>query len=176
MAKTKIQKGEIVRSLAEKIKNSKSIVFTKFNQLGVKDNEELRGLLKKENSEFCVAKKTLLDLAFKDKKIDGLNPKDFDGKVAAIFGYDDEVAPAKIVDKFRADKEDKIEFLGGILEGRFIDVCEVSALAKIPSRLELYAKLVGSINAPVSGLVNVLAGNLRSLVYVLKAIEEKKAN
>jgi large subunit ribosomal protein L10 len=176
MAKTKIQKGEIVRSLAEKIKNSKSIVFTKFNQLGVKDNESLRDLLKKENSETYVAKKTLLDLAFKDEKIDGLNPKDFDGKVAAIFGYADEVAPAKIVDKFRVDKEDKIEFLGGILDGRFIDAREVVALSKIPSRQELYAKLVGSINAPVSGLVNVLAGNLRSLVYVLKAIEEKKAN
>jgi large subunit ribosomal protein L10 len=100
-----------------------------------------------------------------------------DGQLAAIFGYEDEVAPAKVVDTFLADKENagKIAFLGGVLEGRFIDKDQVTALAKIPSREELYAKLVGSMNAPVSGFVNALAGNLRNLVGVLKAIEEKKA-
>lgn len=174
MAKSKIQKSEIVRNLKEKISNSKTIIFTKFNQLGVKDNEALRELLKKENSEFYVAKKTLLDLAFRDKKINGLNPKEFDGKIAAVFGYGDEVSPVKVVDKFRADKEDKIEFIGGILEGRFIDAATVEVLAKIPSRQELYARLVGSWSAPVSGFVNALAGNIRNLIYVLKAIEEKK--
>lgn len=176
MAKTKVQKQEILRDLKEKSTKAKSIIFTKFNQLGVKDNEELRKKLKEEGGEFYVAKKTLLDLALKEKGVAGLNPREFEGKIAAIFGYEDEISPAKIVDKFRADKEkeNKIDFLGGILEGRFINAEEARALAKIPGRQELYAKLVGSINAPVSGFVNALAGNLRNLVYVLKSIEEKK--
>lgn len=174
MAKTKEQKKEIIKNLKDKIKESKSIVFTNFKGLGVKENEDLRNKLKAENSEYFVVKKTLMDLAFKDSKIAGLTPKDLEGQIAAVFGYGDEVAPARIVDEFKKDHEDKIDFLGGILEDKFITAQEVSDLAKIPSRNELYAKIVGSINAPVSGFVNALAGNLRNLVYVLKAVEEKK--
>lgn len=176
MAKTKEQKGVILRDLQAKIDKSKSIVFAKFNKLGVKDNEALRQGLKKEQGEFFVTKKTLLELALRDKQIAGLNPRDFDGKVAAIFGYNDEVAPAKVIDKFLADKdkEEKIDFLGAVLEGKFITAEEVKVLAKLPGRKELQAKLVGTLQAPISGFANALAGNLRNLVYVLKAIEEKR--
>jgi len=177
MPKSKIQKQEILRTLSEKVKNAKSIVFTSFNALGVKDNEALRAKLRQENGEYYVAKKTLMELAFKDQKIEGLDVRGFDGKVAAIFSYEDEVAPAKVIFNFRKDKdkEGKIVFLGGILDGKALSQSEVEALAKLPSKLELQAKLVGSLNAPVSGFVNVLAGNLRGLVTVLKAIEEQKA-
>ena len=174
MPKTKEQKRTILKELGEKIAKAKSIVFTKFNGLTVKENEDLRAKLLKENTEYYVAKKTLFHLAFKDKAITGLNVKKFGGQVAAVFGYADEVAPAKIVDQFKKDKEGKIEFIGGVLENKFIDAAAVAGLAKLPSKLELYAKLVGSINAPVSGLVNVLAGNIRNLVQVLKAVSEKK--
>jgi large subunit ribosomal protein L10 len=174
MPKTREQKKEILSEISEKISKSKSIVFTKFNALGVKENEALRQELKKENSEYLVAKKTLLGIAFKENQIGGFDAKDLEGKVATIFGYEDEVLPAKIVDEFMKKHEGKIDFVGGILEGKFLSAQEVSALAKLPSKQELYAKIVGSINAPVSGFVNVLAGNLRGLVCVLKAIEEKK--
>jgi large subunit ribosomal protein L10 len=175
MPKSKIQKGEIFRDLSEKIKKSKSMVFAGFNALGVKDNEALRAKLRSENSEYYVAKKTLLNLALKENKLD-INVRDFDGKVAAIFSYEDEVAPAKILGNFRKDKEkeNKIFFLGGILEGKLLSKSEVEALSALPSKTELYAKLVGSLNAPISGFVNALAGNLRNLVNVLKAIEEQK--
>ena len=175
MPKSKIQKGEISRTLSEKIKKSKSMVFAGFNALGVKDNEALRAKLREENSEYYVAKKTLLNRALQDNKLD-INVRDFDGKVAAIFSYEDEVAPAKIIGSFRKDKdkENRIFFLGGILEGRLLSKQEVEALSTLPSKTELYAKLVGSLNAPISGFVNALAGNLRNLVNVLKAIEEKK--
>jgi large subunit ribosomal protein L10 len=174
MPKSKIQKQEILRNLTERIKKSKSIVFAGFNALGVKDNEDLRLKLRAEEGEYYVAKKTLLDRAFKEQGLTSLDKSAFDGKLAVIFSYRDEVSPAKVVDKFRKDKEDKIFFLGGILEGKFLSQSEVEALAKLPSRQELLSKLVGSLNAPVSGFVNVLAGNLRGLVTVLKAIEEKK--
>jgi large subunit ribosomal protein L10 len=178
MAKTKEQKRDIVKSLENKIDESKSIIFAEFEALKVKDNEDLRKKLKEGDSEYYVAKKTLFDLAFRNKKIAGLDPKAFSGKVAAIFGYEDEVAPAKIVNDFKKGLDEKsqtkIEFLGGILEDKFMSREEVINLASLPSKQELYAKIVGSINAPVSGFVNALAGNLKNLVYVLKAIEEKK--
>jgi len=176
MPKTKEQKKKIVEELKEKIAKAKSIVFAKYSGLGVKDNEELRLKLRQEDNEYYVAKKTLFDLAFKDKAVAGLDVKKFVGQVAAIFGYGDEVSPARIVGQFKKDKdkENKIEFIGGILENKYIDDLVVANLAKLPSRKELYAKIVGSINAPVSGLVNALAGNLRNLVYALKAVSEKK--
>lgn len=174
MPKSKIQKGEIMRDLTARIKKSKSIVFAGFNALGVKDNEVLRAQLRAENGEYYVAKKTLLGRALKEQGIENLDTKSLDGKLAVIFSYEDEVAPAKVVDAFRKDKEDKIFFLGGILEGKLLSKTEVEALAKLPSKHELHARLVGTLNAPISGFVNVLAGSIRNLVNVLKAIEEKK--
>lgn len=174
MPKSKIQKQEILRNLTERIKKSKSLVFTGFNALGVKDNEALRAKLREVHGEYYVAKKTLLERALKEHGTLNLDTKTLDGKLAVVFSYEDEVAPAKAIDTFRKDKEDKIFFLGGILEGNLLSKTEVEALAKLPSKQELLSRLVGSMNAPVSGFVNVLAGNLRGLVTVLKAIEEKK--
>ena len=176
MPKNKLQKQEILRNLKEKFKKSKSVVFAGFNALTVKDNENLRQELRKDNSVYYVAKKTLINLAFQEK-ISDLNVREMDGKIAAIFSYEDEIAPAKILADFRKDKEkaERIFFLGGILENKLLSKEEVEALSKLPSKHELYAKLVGSLNAPISGFVNALAGNMRNLVYVLKAIEEKKA-
>ena len=178
MPKTKLQKQEILRTLEVKIKKAKSIVFTEFNSLGVKDNEELRNSLREADSEYMVVKKTLLNLAFEKEEVENLDVKSFEGKIAAVFGYKDEVAPAKIVDEFQGKSEEnkeKVKLVAGILENKFLNTEEVTALAKLPSKEELYAKIVGSLNAPISGFVNVMAGNIRGLVNVLKAIEEKKA-
>ena len=177
MPKTKEQKKEILRDLAEKVSKAKSVVFTKFNKLTVKENQDLRNILKKEAGEYYVAKKTLMGLAFEDLKIQGLDIKNFTGQIAAVFGYGDEVAPAKIIAGFKKKLEDKekIEFIGGILEGKFIEAEKVITLSNLPGRQELYAQIVGSLNAPISGFVNALAGNLRNFIYALKAIEEKKS-
>lgn len=175
MPKTREQKKEIVRDLNEKIKKSKSIVFINFNGLNVKENEELRKTLRKQGGEYLTTKKTLLNLALKDNKFDKIDCDKFEGQLATVFSYEDEVAPVKTIDQFIKDHKEKINFLGGILENKILSFNEILELAKIPSKLELKAKLVGTLNAPISGFVNVLAGNLKSLVYVLKAIEEKKS-
>ena len=174
MAKSKQEKKDILAALSDKLDRSKSIIFAKFDKLSVSDNNDLRQKLKDESNEYYVVKKTLLDKALKDKDYQDVDVKAFDGRVAAVFGYEDEVSPAKVVDEFRKDHEEQIDFVGGILENKFLDADAVNQLAKLPSKDELYAKMVGSLNAPVSGFVNVLAGNIRGLVNVLKAIEDKK--
>jgi large subunit ribosomal protein L10 len=176
MPKTKDQKKEILQTLEDKLSRSKSIVFSGFNALEVKDNEELRQKLQDNNAEYLVAKKTLLSLALKNSLKLEIDPKQFEGKLATVFSYEDEVAGAKTLADFAKGKEDKVYLLGGILEGKLMSQEQVIALAKLPSKEELYAKVVGSLNAPISGFVNVLAGSLRSLFYTLKAIEEQKSN
>jgi large subunit ribosomal protein L10 len=176
MPKTREQKSEILRTLKEKIKKAKSIFFANYSGMTVEESERLRNGLRKQSSEFLVAKKTLINLALKDSKIEGVDAKNLDGQVALIMGYEDEIVPIKEADKFAKEKDAKLKFLAGILDGKLVNAAEIKQLANLPSKTELYAKIVGSINAPVSGFVNALAGNLRNLVYALKAIEEKKTS
>jgi large subunit ribosomal protein L10 len=176
MPKSRQEKQELIKGLEEKYDNSKSIVFIRFDALTVKENEALRQELKEKGGEYLVAKKTLLDIAFKDKDISGFEGAgNLEGRIATVFGYEDEVVPAKVVDKFKGATAGTIEFAGGVLDNKFLSGAEVESLAKVPDKQELYAKMVGSLNAPISGFANVLAGNLRNLVYVLKAVEEKRA-
>lgn len=176
MPKSKEQKKEILRDLKEKLGNSRSVVFANFEGLGVKENEELRKRLKEEGGEYYVPKKTLLKLALEENDLSEVNPREIDGKLAVVFGYEDEVIPAKIVDEFRGKYGGKLDFAGGILENKFLPAEKMAELAQLPGKQELYAKLVGSLASPMSGLVNTMAGNMRNLVYALKAIEEQKSD
>ena len=173
MPKTRLQKQEDLRGLEVRIKEAKSVVFATYNALGVKATEELRNQLRKESGEMIVAKKTLLNRALQSAEVHGANAKSFDGQVAVLFSAD-EVSAAKLLKEFKKANKDKVEFAGGILEGKFIDKAGVIALADLPTKQEMLGMLVRTINAPVSGFVNVLAGNLRGLVTVMSAIKDSK--
>lgn len=173
MAKTRVQKEQNVQALSEQLKNAKSLVFANFQGLKVKESEELRKLCKDEQIVYMASKKTLVQKALEQA---GMNMKvtDFEGSVSVAFGIGDEVAPARVLADF-AKKHEAVKIYGGVLEGNFIDGAKVTALAKLPTKQQLLGQLVGTLNAPVSGFVNVLAGNLRGLVTVLGAIKEQKA-
>jgi len=173
MPKTKQQKEEAIKVLTDNIKNAKSVVFANFQGLKVSESEELRQKCREQNIGIVASKKTLVKKALADAGFD-VDTKSFEGGVSALFGLEDEVAPAQVLSNFAKDHE-VVSFFGGVLEGNFIDADKVTELSKLPSKKELYAKLVGSINAPVSGFVNVLAGNLRGLVNVLNAVKDAKA-
>jgi len=159
--------------MADGMQTAKSVVFANFQGLTVVDMESLRAECR-ENDITCVAsKKTLVKRALSDAGLGDVDTKAFEGGVAAFFGNSDEVAAAKIVAKFAKDHE-VVKVFGGVLEGSFIESEKVIALSKLPSKEELLAKMVGSLNAPVSGFVNVLAGNLRGLVNALSAIKDTK--
>ena len=87
----------------------------------------------------------------------------------------DPVAPAKVLSEY-AKKYEKLELKVGVVEGKVIDLNGIKALAELPSREVLIARVLGGFNAPISGLVNVLNGNIRGLVVALNAIAEQKAN
>lgn len=172
MAKTKQQKIEAVEALSKDIADATSVVFANYQGLTVADMDALRANCR-ENGVRCMAtKKTLVKRALADRDID-VDTKAYEGGIATFLGTDEVSAP-KVVAEFAKDHE-IVTIFGGVLEGAYIDADKVKALSKLPSKEELLAKMVGSMNAPVSGFVNVLAGNLRGLVNVLNGIKDAKA-
>ena len=171
---TKNQKIELVKELTEKIKAAKSTIFVDYKGLAVKDSTDLKKSLRAAGVEYIVARKTLFDIALKGAGVEGVSIKKMEGQVALSFSNNDEVAGAKIIDTF-AKTNENIKFLGGVLGTQVMTAAEVKALAKIPSKEQLLGQLIGTLNAPISGFVNVLAGNLRGLVNVLNAVKEQKA-
>lgn len=169
---TRQQKNEIVEKLTQDFKDSKSVVFVDFRGLSVKDMTSLKRELKKENSNLSVIKKSLIAVALKNAGIE-VDVKDMEGQMAVSVATEDEVSSAKIISKFAKENEN-IKILGGALGDKPMEAEEIQALAKLPSKEELLAKLVGSLKSPLSGLVNVLQGNQRGLVYAIKAIAESK--
>ncbi|HLN18908.1 MAG TPA: 50S ribosomal protein L10 [Patescibacteria group bacterium] len=169
---TRDQKKQIVKDLAEKLKVSKAVVFSDYKGLSVKDMTTLRKELRSQDVDFNVVKKTLMNLALKDAGFE-LDVRKMEGQIALAVASGDEVSAAKIIAK-TAKVNENIKIISGILGKNVLTREEVIALSKLPSKDELLAKMVGALNAPVSGFVNVLAGNLRGLVNVLKAIGDTK--
>ena len=172
MAKTKQQKEQTLSVLIDSLKNAKATVFTNFQGLKVSESEELRDICRKQNITYVASKKTLLKKALEKAGYE-IDAGSFQGGVATVFGMEDEVAPAQIIAAF-AKKHNVVRIFGGILEGKFIEASKVEMLSRLPSKQQLLGQLVGTLNAPISGLVNVLAGNLRGLVNVLNGIKDKK--
>lgn len=168
---TRSQKEELVKKLTEKVKAGKVMVFSDYSGTTVAKMKELRDELRKTGSSYKITKKKLIELAFKNSEIE-VDVKNMDGQIGVAIGEADEVSAAKVLAKFSKENEG-FKILQGVLESKVISAEEVMALAKLPTREELLGKLVGTINAPVSGFVNALAGNIRGLVTVLKGIAEK---
>lgn len=167
---SKTKKTEILKDLKDKVARQKAMVFVDFTGLKVKDISRLRKELKKNQNEMKVAKKTLLNLALKDKNLEIVKDK-LAGEVALIFGFGDEVSSAKTVYQF-SKTNPALKILGGFLENKFKEIEEIVALAQLPSREELLARLVGSIASPMSSFVRVLQGNIKGLIQVLSQIKK----
>lgn len=148
------------------------MIFSDYSGTTVAKMKRLRDELRKNDSSYKITKKKLIELAFKNAGIEA-DVKNMEGQIGVAIGNADEVSAAKVLANFSKENEN-FKILQGVLENKVISGEEVIALSKLPSRRELLSKLVGSINAPVSGFVNVLAGNLRNLVRVLKAIADAK--
>jgi large subunit ribosomal protein L10 len=174
MPKTRAQKAGIVEGIAARFRGMKAAAFSEVSGLTMEDADKLRAKAAAKNVEVFIAKKTLLALAAKEAGIEGLSANTLSGSILTAVGMSDEVSAAKLLKELMKERE-TVKLVAGLLDGRMMTRDEVMQLASLPSKQELLQKMVGSLNAPVSGFVNVLAGNLRGLVTVLGAIKEQKA-
>ena len=168
-------KAAVVEEMKEKLQSAQGAVFVGFSGLTVADVTKLRRKFREGGVEYKVIKNTLTRIAADELGYSALDAI-FEGPTALAYSTEDAVAPAKILKEFiKETKTEALTVKAGLADDQVIDVAAVDALASLPSREELLAKLVGSMQAPISGLVNVLQGNIRNMVYVLDAVRAKKA-
>jgi large subunit ribosomal protein L10 len=172
MAITRKQKEELIVSVTEKIKGSKSMVFVDYRGLSVEEMTEIRKELRSKDVELKVMKQTILEIAAKEAGAEIDMAELANPPIAIAFGKD-EVEPAKVIYDF-AKKHEKLEMVGGALNGKTISMDALKTLAQMPSREEMYAKIVGSLASPLRGIASVLQGNLRGLVSVLSQYSETR--
>lgn len=173
MAQTRQQKEETVKQLADRFQKMKALVFVDYSGLKVKNVEDLRKILRKQEIDYQVVKKTLLKLAFKSAGLENIKLDSLQGQIAIALGYQDEVMPARLLKQFQKENE-ALTILGGMIEGKYLEETKVLELANLPTREELLTKVVISIKAPLSGIVNVLQGGMRNFINVLSAIKTQK--
>ena len=173
MSASKEARIELSGVIKEKIQDAKSVVFVKFSGLTVAEDTELRREFRKNNVEYKVYKNTLIRKAFESLGITDFND-DLNGPTAVAFGSD-ETGAAKVIVDAAKKYQDKVVVKSAFVEGARVDVKGVQALAAMPSKEQLIAKMLGSLQAPISNFVGVLSAIPRGLVIALNAIAEKKA-
>lgn len=173
MAVTKQRKEEVLTSLIAQFGRSKSVIFARNLGLTVEDTKTLRTHLRNQAIDFEIAKKTLFQKAAEANNVEGFNKELLDGAVGAAFCETDEVLAAKLIAEF-AKKNDKVELVGGVVDGKFLTKSSVLELSLLPSKEELYAKFMGSLQAPLTGFVGVSSNLISGLVRALDQIRKQK--
>ena len=166
-------KKQIVADIVEKIKNAKSVVLVDYKGLTVAQDTEFRTEFRKANCEYKVLKNTMVRRAFNELGVTSFD-EDLNGPTAIAFGQD-ETAAAKVAMEACKKYNDVIKVKSAYVDGSYVDKAGVDALSKMPSKEQLIAKMLGSMQAPLSGFAGVLSGITRQLVIALNAISEKKA-
>ena len=170
---TKAFKEQKINHIKENVEKAKVAIVTNYKGLSVDEITELRRALQKEGADYTVTKNTLAKIAFKGTQYEVL----FDvmkESTAVAFGFNDEVSPAKVLAKFIKEKK-KCEIIAGALDGQLLNASEVDALAKTPSREELYAKMLGCVNSPATGIAGAMNAVMSSLVRAIDAVAKQKS-
>lgn len=165
------RKETAVQELRDQLAASQNLFLTDYQGLTVAEITRLRGELRKDGNTYSVVKNTLFRIAAGDvaSKLEEF----LAGPTGIVFAGADPVAPAKALKTF-SDATKKLAIKAALIDGRIVDAAQVDVLAKLPPKLELIARLVGSLASPMRGLVTVLSGNQSGLVRVLTAIREQK--
>ncbi len=169
----KENKHKVVAELHDKLVRAKAVFLADFRGLNVEKATLLRNELRKSDIEYKVVKNTLLELASRDTDKTSLS-EHFAGPTAIALSYADPVAAAKVLSKFAKDQNAVFKLKGGVLTGKPMSVADIQSLADLPSREVLLARMLGSLQAPASNFVRVLAAVPGGLVRVLDAIRVQK--
>jgi len=166
------KKETTIEELRKRIASAPNLFLTDFAGLTVAEITKLRGELRKDGNTYSVVKNTLFKRAAGEELAKKLEAY-LEGPTGIVFAGADPVSPAKALKQF-SDQTKPVPVKVAYIDGAIADTKQVAVLAALPSKGELYAKLVGSLASPIRGLVTVLSGNQRGLVRVLDAIREKK--
>ena len=172
MSANREAKIALVEEIKNKIKSAKSIAFVDYRGINSSEDTKMRKAFRQAGADYKVYKNRLMLIALNDLGITGCE-KFLEGTTAVAFSNSDEVGAAKVlVDTINETKKMEIKF--GILNVNVVDAKAVEALAKLPSKDVLIAKLLGMLKAPATGLVSVLSAPARGLAVALNAVAEKK--
>lgn len=169
---TKAFKSEKIDEIKSKIEKAQVAVITDYKGLSVEEITNLRRAIQQDGGDYMVTKNTLAKIAIKGTPYEVLADK-LTGPVALAFGFKDPVTPAKAVKTF-IDKVKKGEILGAVLDGKLLSVEETKKLAALPSKEELIAKLLGSLNSPASGIVGSINAVMAQLTRAMAAVRDQK--
>lgn len=170
---TKAFKSEKVEHYKKQFENAKVAVVADYRGYSVEQIQSLRRKLQKENADLTVTKNTLCKIAAKGTDFEAIESL-LKGPTAVAFGYGDEVTAAKVLAAFI--KSAKLgEITGAVLDGKALNAAEAKSLANMPTKEELYAKMLGSINSPASGIVYTVNGVMSALVRAIDAVAKTKA-
>jgi large subunit ribosomal protein L10 len=171
-------KTELATTLKDKFARAKVAIFADYKGLSASQADDLRRALRPHNTEVKVLKNNVARLITKEGQMGDQAKALMDGVVGptlVAFAFGDPAAAAKVIHKFAQDNE-ALKLKESLMGQKRIDASGVEELAKLPSKEVLLAKMLGTMNAPITNFVGVLAAVPRSLVTVLAAIEKKKAN
>lgn len=166
-------KQQLISELHEKLKSAKAVFLADFRGMNVSQATGLRNELRKADVEYRVVKNTLLELASRGTDKEALSAH-YAGPTAIALSYDDPVNAAKVLTRCAKEQQATFKLKAAVLSGKAISVADIQALADLPSREVLLAKLLGTLNAPMSNFVGTLAAVPGSFVRVLEAIRAKK--
>lgn len=173
MSINKETKKQVVAEVKEDLQKAMTAIVTDYRGLDVEQITALRRALRAENVKYVVVKNTLASIAAHELGLEVLDTY-LEGPTAIAYGFEDPVAPAKVLQKYAKDF-DKLEIKGGLLEGNLIDPARIKALADLPPREVLLAQVAGAFAAPMTGFAGAAQGILRKFVGTLDAVREKKA-
>lgn len=162
------KKKDLVVRLVGDISKATSIVIIDPSHLTVKLQQELKKRLKGVGASLLIVKNTLLKIAGEESKLAKETTTDeiLSGPTALVLGTGDSIAPLQVLAKFASEFE-VVNFKAGIVDGAFQDKLALGTLSKLPGKSVLLSQVLGSITAPLYGLVGTLQGNLQKLIYVL---------
>ncbi len=170
----KSEKQQVITEVAETVSRSSAMYFTDFSGLTVEQATDLRRELRKAGVEYRVVKNTLIKEAL--EQVTGYDKvyNKLVGPTGVAFAFDDAVVPAKVIDKF-IEKHKKLSLKAAVLDKQVYDGSKLKDLAKLPSKKEMMAGILGCIQSPLAGVPSVMNAVMRDLVSVIGEIEKKKA-